>query len=181
MPPKSRIWRAAISWPGWSGRPGQSTSVDARVPGEELDDARGRWRSGAPCARRASSAPRSTSHASNGPGTAPSDFCRNRRRSAIVGSFVAGEAADDVRVAAEVLRRRVDDDVGAEVERRLEVRRRERVVDDEQRARRVRRRRDGRDVDDVQQRVRRRLDPDEPRARDVRRGVGRELAPASRT
>ena len=22
MPPKSRIWRAAISWPGWSGRPG---------------------------------------------------------------------------------------------------------------------------------------------------------------
>ena len=32
--------------------------------------------------------PRSTSQASNGPGTAPSDFCRNRSRSAIVGSFV---------------------------------------------------------------------------------------------
>ena len=44
------------------------------------------------------------------------------------------EAADDVGVAAEVLRRRVDDDVGAELERALEVRRRERVVDDEQRA-----------------------------------------------
>ena len=33
--------------------------------------------------------PRRTSHESNGPGTAPSDFCRKRRRSAIVGSFVA--------------------------------------------------------------------------------------------
>ncbi len=43
----------------------------------------------------------------------------------------AGEAADEVGVAAEVLRRRVDDDVGAELERPLEVRGRERVVDDE--------------------------------------------------
>jgi hypothetical protein len=32
--------------------------------------------------------PRRTSHASNGPGTAPSEFWRNARRSAIVGSFV---------------------------------------------------------------------------------------------
>ena len=48
------------------------------------------------------------------------------------------DAADDVAVAAEVLRRRVDDGVGAELERQLEVRRRERVVDDEQRADRVR-------------------------------------------
>ena len=75
----------------------------------------------------------------------------------------ADEAADDVRVAAEVLRRRVEDDVGAEVERVLEVGRRERVVDDDERARRVRRLRGGADVDDVQHRVRRRLDPDHPR------------------
>jgi hypothetical protein len=33
--------------------------------------------------------PRSTSQQSNGPGTAPSDFWRKRRRSATVGSFVA--------------------------------------------------------------------------------------------
>ena len=47
------------------------------------------------------------------------------------------EAADHVRVAAEVLRRRVDDDVGAELERALEVRRGERVVDDYEGAGRV--------------------------------------------
>ena len=94
-------------------------------------------------------------------------------RSAIVGSFVTGEAADDVGVAAEVLRRRVHDDVGAERERLLQVRRRERVVDDE----RARRRAcaasaTARDVDDVEQRVRRRLDPDE-------RACARRGAPAT--
>ena len=73
----------------------------------------------------------------------------------------AGEAADDVGVPAEVLRRRVHDDVGAELERLLEVRRREGVVDDEQRAGGVRGIGRGPDVDDVEQRVRRRLDPDE--------------------
>ena len=50
-----------------------------------------------------------------------------------------GEAADHVGVAAEVLRRRVHDDVGAEVERALEVGRREGVVDHEERACRLRR------------------------------------------
>jgi len=35
--------------------------------------------------------PRSTSQQSNGPGTAPSDFCKKYRRSAIVGSFVAAK------------------------------------------------------------------------------------------
>ncbi len=35
--------------------------------------------------------PRSTSHESNGPGTAPSDFCRKRSRSAIASSFVAAK------------------------------------------------------------------------------------------
>ena len=51
------------------------------------------------------------------------------------------EAADDVRVPADVLRRRVEDDVGAERERLLEVRRGEGVVDDDLRARRRARRR----------------------------------------
>ena len=75
----------------------------------------------------------------------------------------AREAADDVRVAAEVLRRRVEDDVGAERERLLEIRRGEGVVDDEDRAGRVGGVRDRADVDEVEQRVRRGLDPDEAR------------------
>ena len=58
-------------------------------------------------------------------------FCRNASRSASGRVVRHQRAADDIRVAAEVLRRRVDDDVGAELERPLEVRRRERVVDDE--------------------------------------------------
>ena len=82
----------------------------------------------------------------------------------MVGSFVATKPSDQVGVAAEVLRRRVDDDVGAEVERLLQVRRRERVVDDEDRADGVRRVGGRADVDDVEQRIRRRLDPDHPRA-----------------
>ena len=66
-------------------------------------------------------------------------------------------------MAAEVLRRRVDDDVGAELQRLLQVRRGEGVVDDDQRAGRVRRLGHRADVDDVQHRVRRRLEPDDPR------------------
>ena len=56
------------------------------------------------------------------------------------------------------------DDVGAELERTLEIRRREGVVDDDHRAGLVRRFGGGLDVDDVQHRVRRRLEPDDPRA-----------------
>ena len=69
----------------------------------------------------------------------------------------------------------MEDDVCAEIERRLEIRRRERVVDDEERAGRFRGGGDRRDVDDVEQRVRRCLDPDQPRVGDMRVGVGRQL------
>ena len=82
------------------------------------------------------------------------------------------EPADRVAVAAEVLRRRVDDDVGAELERLLQVGRRERVVDDEQRADSVSGVRGLANVDDVQRRVGRRLDPDEL---DLVVEVGREV------
>ena len=58
------------------------------------------------------------------------------------------EPADDVGVAAEVLRGRVHDDVGAELERPLQERRRERVVDDDARAALVRDRAHAEDVDD---------------------------------
>ena len=78
--------------------------------------------------------PRSTSQASNGPATPPIAFWWYA--SALAELLVGDDecAADDVGVAAAVLRRRVDDDVGAEVERTLQVGRGEGVVDDEQRA-----------------------------------------------
>src|SRR5262245_23296837 len=88
IPPKSRICLAAIAWPGCVGKPGYRTCCTDGC-----------------CAKRAVTTcafsqcwrmrtasvlmPRSTSQQSNGPGTAPSDFWRNCRRSAMVGSFVA--------------------------------------------------------------------------------------------
>jgi hypothetical protein len=57
----------------------------------------------------------------------------------------------------------VQDDVGAELERPLEIGRGEGVVDDDHRADLVRGLRRSLDVDHVQQRVRRRLEPDKPR------------------
>jgi hypothetical protein len=87
IPPKSRICRAAIPCPGWSGSPGQSTFVTRGCAERNSATARAfaQWRS----IRTASVfRPRSTSQESNGPAIAPSDFCRKRRRSAIVGSFV---------------------------------------------------------------------------------------------
>ena len=63
-----------------------------------------------------------------------------------------------------------------ELERLLEIRGREGVVDDEQRAGGMGGIRGGADVDDVQQRVRRRLDPDDARALvQVRCEVRRDL------
>ena len=72
---------------------------------------------------------------------------------------MADEPADHVGVTAEVLRRRVHDDVGAERERPLQERRRERVVDDDACAARVRERGDRGDVDDGERRIGGRLDP----------------------
>ena len=80
------------------------------------------------------------------------------------------DAADDVGVAAEVLRGRVHHHVGAEVERLLKVRRRERVVDHDECPRRTgllsaladHVGRPG-DVDQLEERVRRRFEPDQPR------------------
>ncbi len=77
----------------------------------------------------------------------------------------------------------MEDDVGAERERLLQVRGRERVVDDDEGADRMRRLGGRTDVDEVQERIRRRLEPDEARplvevlaeaARDLLRGEERE-------
>ena len=95
-----------------------------------------------------------------------------------------GEPADHVGMPAEVLRGRVDDDVGAQLVGALEKRGRERRVDDDHRADRVRGLGGLLDVDQVQERVRRRLQPDDARGvvevllqpgLDLRSGEEREL------
>ena len=84
-----------------------------------------------------------------------------------------GDAADHVAVAVQVLRRRVIHDVGAERQRTLEVRRSERVVDDEQRTAPVGELGNGGDVGEAHHRVGRRLDEHQPRR--GRHGVGNAL------
>ncbi len=84
-------------------------------------------------------------------------------------------AALDVAVAADVLRRRVEDDVGSERERALERRRRERVVHEDERAGLARDGDGGREIGDLHQRVRRRLEPDELRLRPDRRAQRRQI------
>src|SRR5207302_8433303 len=70
-------------------------------------------------------------------------------------------AARDVAVATEVLRRGVDDEIGAQRERALEYRGRGGVVADAASAGPVGERGDRRDVGDAPQRIGRRLDPDD--------------------
>ena len=99
--------------------------------------------------------------------------------------LVAGDrdSQDRVGVAAEIFRGRVEDDVGTELERVLEGRRGERVVDDEVRWNGARllgspadRQGGSCDVGQLEVRVGRRLEPEEPRSRgqllpeDVRTG-----------
>ncbi len=74
-------------------------------------------------------------------------------------------AALHVAVSAKVLRRGVQDGVGAQLERPLERRRCEGPVHDQLRADPLRDRRQSRQIHDLHQRVRRRLRPDQPRVR----------------
>ena len=87
MPPKSRIWRAASSWPGWSGRPGHRTRSTAGCSARTAATAAAfsQWRSmRTPSVLR----PRRTRKQSSGPGTAPTAFWRKRSRSATASSLV---------------------------------------------------------------------------------------------
>ena len=94
---------------------------------------------------------------------------------------VAGESsADDIGMPAQVLGRRVQDDVRPKPQRLLQVRTRERVVDHGQRLAPVRDLRESRDVEHFQERIRRRLDPDELRARAQRAPRGFGLAHVDR-
>ena len=161
IPPKSRIWAARDCMAGMRVEPRPEHTLDRVVAVEELRDAP------RVLAMRAHPYRKRLQPAQHEPRVERAGHGAERLLQEVeaLGERVVvrrDEAADDVAVAAEVLRRRVDDDVGAEVERLLQVRRRERVVDDEQRADGVRRVGGLADVDDVQQRVRRRLDPDEP-------------------
>ena len=135
MPPKPRICLAATSWPGCVGQ--------ARV--EHLGDTVG-------CAVQELDHPLGVvavpvhpdaerlEAAQHQPGVErarpPRPSRSGGRRAPRPSSRVAHDqrAADDVGVPAEVLGRRVHDDVGAERERLLQVGRGEGVVDDEQRA-----------------------------------------------
>src|SRR6185503_18609291 len=73
-------------------------------------------------------------------------------------------AADDVAVAVEVFRGRVDDDIGAELDRSLEGGREEGVVDDDDRRLGVMRcGGEATDVGDAEQWIARRLDPEQAR------------------
>jgi hypothetical protein len=82
-------------------------------------------------------------------------------------------AADHVAVPTDVLGRRVHHDVGAEGERLLQIRRREGVVDDQQRAGLVGDLSEPLDVGDGQQRVGRGLDPQDLRLPGPDRGAYR--------
>ena len=79
-------------------------------------------------------------------------------------------------MAAEELRRRMDDDVGAPVERAAQVRRRERVVDDQRRAVLVRDRGDGLEVEHGARRVADRLAEERLGLGPQRRAPGVEVA-----
>jgi hypothetical protein len=79
--------------------------------------------------------PRRARKLSNGPCTAPTEFCRKAICSAELRVVADHQhAADHVGVAVEVLGRRVHDDVGAVFQRALQHRRGEGVVDRDQQA-----------------------------------------------
>ena len=118
-----------------------------RVRGQARDSRRGGpW--GASARKRASASPfslcrairigsvlvpRSTSHESNGLEDRPFRVLDESQPLDVVVPHGDDDAADAVAVAVEVFRRAVDDQIGAELDRALEARARERVVHDQAR------------------------------------------------
>ena len=150
--------------PGGPGGPDRAPAAPSGAPPGSRR-ARGRSSRGAPCARASVLMPRSIRKESNGERIAPSDFCTKSNQSPCSGALRDQHAADRVAVAVQELGRRVDDDVGAELERALEVGRHEGVVDRQERAVGVRDLGRAGDVGDLHHRVGRRLDVDHPRLR----------------
>ncbi len=141
---------------------GVEDAVDCRVAVEELGD-RASVLAVLAHAERGVFSPRSNEQRVERPGTRRASSGERRAARRWSGRSCR-RSRRRVRVAAEVLRRRVDDDVGAELERALKIWSRERVVDGDHCSRLPRGVGDRADVDEVQQRVRRGLQPDEPGA-----------------
>ena len=82
MPPKPRIWRAAISWPGWSSKPGQRTSATFGWSRRKRATASpfAQWRSMRTCERLDARAAPGSSR--TGPARRRATSDRKRRRSA---------------------------------------------------------------------------------------------------
>ena len=144
---------------GASAGPGRSPSRPRGAPRASARRARVLLR-GAPCARPASWCRAGPGSSRRRGGCRPWRSAGRRAARAASGSRPIDRAADDVGVAVQVLGRRVHDQVGAELERALEVRRHEGVVDGEAGRRALRRSRRRRAMSaELEQRVGRRLDP----------------------
>ena len=101
---------------------------------------------------------------------------RRRRPSQSKRARIDEHAADHDAVAGQELGRRVEDEVGAVVERPHQVGRRERRVDEQRQPVLVRERRDARDVEHVEPGIAERLAEQQPRLRPDRRAPGVEVA-----
>ena len=132
-------------------------------------------------AATASCMPCSVSHATNGDMIVPVAFCTKRSSHRALSLSHDHGAADGRVVAVEVLRRAVHGDVRAELERPLEVRRQERVVDGVRDAALARDLRDRGDVGQLERRVGRRLGEDQLRVRANAPCARRRGSPCRRT
>ena len=138
--------------------------------------------SSAPCTRRNRGRPRAARAAGTRPSSIPRRTpCRESRRTASVsvGNLLArrvgvpveasaestSSAADDDAVARQELRRRMEHEIGAVLERPHQPRRRERRVDEQRQAVLVRERRDARNVEHVEPGIAERLAEQQPRVR----------------
>ena len=158
--------------PGWRTRSTRGCSRSRAASSRALAWARSTRR----CRVRS---PRSASQTSIGPAIAPCSVRWVTSRCVVRAAGIRGGcdhgAEQHVAVAGEVLGHRVHDDVGAELERSLQQRRREGVVHDREHAALAGRRQQGRQVGDLEQRVGRRLEPEQVGAvegREHRAGVG---------
>ena len=125
------------------------TRADPLLLGEEVGDRASRPRSGPRPAAAASRAPFSITQALNGDSAGP--VWRRKLWIVRVDERLAGQdhAAEAAALPVDMLGRRIDDAIGAELERALQHRRREDVVDDQRRAARMRDLGHRRDVDET--------------------------------
>ena len=172
MPPPIGNWRSAQLVLGVAGQPRIDHPHDAPA------------RSRASVARTAGRR-RVALHPDGQRGQAAQDQERRQRRERAAGvdldladgrdpfARAGHHAGHDVRVAADELRRRLGHEVGPELDRAAQVRRGERVVDDEQRAVAVGEPGQGRDVGDHDRRIRDRLDVEHAGRRGRQGGLDR--------